>query len=449
MTKYKKMKTFKINFPVIIACACAIVIGITLQGCKKYDEKNLNSPSVSGITANATLEELNNVVTGTESEMRENYYFYIDDCGIIGREFYRFSNSDPRYTQDLLGGGNSSLDANGFYTNNPWGSRYRCVKNCNILITAATNSSFANAGEKKGYIAFAKTIKALELLYNLNMTNNKGIRIDVNDPLNLGPFVSKAEALSAIVALLEEAQSELVSPDCEFFFHLSSGFSGFDDPAGFLQFNYAISSRVALYRQQWSQALSEVNKSFLDLSGNLNKGVYMAFSTSTNDQLNNLFFPLNASGEIRVAHPSYATDIESGDDRINKVPMRNDTVTLSDLSSDRDVQVYSSSTDNVGVIRNEELILIYAEANIQLNNISDALNAINLIRTSHNLGAYSGGTTQPELINEMLKQRRYSLFFEGHRWIDMRRYNKLGELPIDRTDDNVWEEFPIPFAEGQ
>src|SRR6185503_11480514 len=153
---------------------CSMLVLVIIQGCKKFDEKNLNSPSVNAISENATLEELNNVVTGTESIMRDNYYFYIDDCGIIGREHYRFSNSDPRYTQDILGGGNSILDANGFYTNNPWASRYRCVKNANILITAATNSTFANAGQKKGYIAFANTVKALELLLNLNMTNNNG-----------------------------------------------------------------------------------------------------------------------------------------------------------------------------------------------------------------------------------------------------------------------------------
>jgi hypothetical protein len=48
----------------------------------------------------------------------------------------------------------------------------------------------------------------------------------------------------------------------------------------------------------------------------------------------------------------------------------------------------------------------------------------------------------------MLNQRRYSLFFEGHRWVDMRRYNKLAELPIDRPNDDVWTLMPIPQTEG-
>ena len=101
------------------------------------------------------------------------------------------------------------------------------------------------------------------------------------------------------------------------------------------------------------------------------------------------------------------------------------------------------------IIRNEELILIYAEANIQTNDLTDAVTALNVIRTTHNLPVYSGAVTQEALITEMLNQRRYSLFYEGHRWIDMRRYNLLNTLPIDRPGDDVWTEFPLPVSEQQ
>ncbi|HSZ85295.1 MAG TPA: RagB/SusD family nutrient uptake outer membrane protein, partial [Puia sp.] len=157
--------------------------------------------------------------------------------------------------------------------------------------------------------------------------------------------------------------------------------------------------------------------------------------------------PQNQTGEIRVAHPSFATDIEAGDDRINKATLRNAVASLDGLSSNRDVWVYTSSTAPIPIIRNEELILIYAEANIQNNDLSDATTAINIIRNGHNLGNYSGAMTQPALITEILNQRRYSLFCEGHRWIDMRRYNLLNTLPIDRTGDQVWTEFPLPVSE--
>jgi hypothetical protein len=41
-----------------------------------------------------------------------------------------------------------------------------------------------------------------------------------------------------------------------------------------------------------------------------------------------------------------------------------------------------------------------------------------------------------------------SLLFEGgHRWIDMRRYDRLDLLPLDDDDHAVHPVFPIPTAE--
>jgi hypothetical protein len=94
------------------------------------------------------------------------------------------------------------------------------------------------------------------------------------------------------------------------------------------------------------------------------------------------------------------------------------------------------------------LILIYAEVKANTGFPTDAVTAINKIRTvAGGLVNYSGGTDLPSLTNEILKQRRYSLYGEGHRWIDMRRYNRLAQLPIDRTGDDVWTQFPIPATE--
>jgi hypothetical protein len=73
--------------------------------------------------------------------------------------------------------------------------------------------------------------------------------------------------------------------------------------------------------------------------------------------------------------------------------------------------------------------------------------ALNVIRTAHNLGVYTGAVTKPALLTEMLNQRRFSLYCEGHRWVDLRRYGLLSQLPVDRPGDDVWTEFPIPVSE--
>jgi hypothetical protein len=350
---------------------------------------------------------------------------------------------DPRYVTELLGAGNTTLNNTGFYITNPWAARYRVVKNCNVLIDAANNSSHITDEEKNGYLGFANTIKAYELLLNLNLTYANGIRVDVADPDNLGPVVGYDDGLSAIASLLDEGYSDLNSGTIVY--PLTSGFE-----VDFAEVNRALAARVAVYRKQWSAALTDLDQSFFDLNGDFYKGAYEVFGTGSGDQLNPAFFPQNQNGEVRLAHPSYVSDLKPGDDRINKATLRDIPASNSGLSSDRDVWVYTSSTAPIPIIRNEELVLIYAEAKIQLGtaaDLDDASGALNIIRNGHGLADYSGAITQAALIDEMLYERRYSLFYEGHRWIDMRRYNRLDQLPIDRPEDDVWEEFPLPLEE--
>ncbi|HTL10776.1 MAG TPA: RagB/SusD family nutrient uptake outer membrane protein [Chitinophagaceae bacterium] len=414
-----------------------------LASCKK-DYGNLNSPTVEDFLKNATKDELNNLVSGTESGMRNVINMYLDDVGTIGREGYRFSGSEPRYVTDLLGANNGTLSSSNFYITQPWAARYRVVKNCNVLIQAADNSTAISSAQKNGYKGFAKTIKAYELLLNLQLTYTNGIRIDVSNPDNLGAFVNYPNALAAIASLLDEGNTDLGGASVVF---PLAGFSGLNDAAGLVKVNRALAARVAVYQKNWDAALTALNASFFGLDKSFYLGVNHVFATGSGDQLNGMFIPQNQTGEIRVAHPSFAAEIEPGDDRISKATLRSSTASLSGLSSNRDVWVYSSSTGPIPIIRNEELILIYAEANIQKNNFTEALKAINAIRTGHNLPAYSGAQTQAALLTEMLQQRRYSLFYEGHRWVDMRRYNLLNQLPIDRQGDDVWDKFPLPVTE--
>ena len=196
---------------------------LTLFTACKKDYGNLNSATVEDFLKNATPAELNNLVSGTESGMRSGLAFYLDDVGTLGREGYHFATSEPRYVTDLLGANNAQLSGSNFYIATPWAARYRVVKNCNILIQAATNSALITDPQKKGYTGFAKTIKAYQLLLNLNLTDSNGIRINVADPDNLGPIVNYADGLAAISSLLDSAQTDLAAAAVVF---PLAGFSG-------------------------------------------------------------------------------------------------------------------------------------------------------------------------------------------------------------------------------
>jgi hypothetical protein len=425
------------------------VMGLLFTSCKLEPIKDPNNPGLDQLSSNPTLGEIQNLVSGTESAMRDAMGFYWDDVGVIGREFYRFSTSDPRFTSDLLGKGTATLDDNTFYTTNPFSARYRVVKNTNILLTGLANTTASiSAAQKTIGQAYANTIQAFQLLLVLNLQYNNGVRVDVANPDALGPFLTYSASLDAILGLLNAAYTDL-NANTSVVFPFKTTLTG--NTAGeFAKFNRALAARVLVYKSDWNGALTALGNSFFNINGSLNEGVFYKYSTAGGDQLNPLFFPKNSSGETRVAHPSFITDAEAGDSRLAKTPMRTSSTTQDGLTSNYDFFVFPTNTSDIPIIRNEELLLIYAEAKIQLggaSNLLDAKSALDKIRTAAGLLPYTGVLTQPAMITEMLKQRRYSLYGEGHRWIDLRRYNLLNTLPIDRTGDDVWVEFPRPVNE--
>lgn len=429
-----------------------VAILMAASSCDVFNIKDRSDPnniSLDSIQENPTRDEVNIMVTGTESSLRTDLRIYYINVGMIGREMYRFLAAEPRNTGDLLGKGNSVLDNNSFYTTRPWAAFYASVRNANILLASSATSTALSDAEKSGVAGFAKTMKAYEFLMTLSMTYNNGIRTEVEDLYNPGPIRSRDDALSDIASLLDDAATDLDNAGSEFSFRLSEGFSGFDTPATFREFNRALAARVAVYRGNFGDALNILQDSFLDPTGSLTRGVYHVYSTASGDQLNPIYADPDASaGDSWLAHPSFVADAEAGDTRLSKVQERTDAAALDGLSSDYGLYVYKTQTDPVPIIRNEELVLIRAEARIQTDDLPGGESDLNIIRNAAGLPDYGGAQTQAALIDEMLRQRRYSLFMEGHRWVDMRRYDRLDQLPLDRPGDNVWVSFPIPRPEN-
>ena len=419
----------------------------TIASCTIEDNANPNGSSIQEFNEDASKSALQTLVTGIEDLTRQELGFYYDVTSIVGRDYYFFTGSDPRYTGEVLGKGDSQLDNAGFYGNRPYFGRYRTIRTANVLINGASNSTLINDQELNGYLGFAKTIQAYEFLLVANLQYQNGIRVDVSDPDNLGGFEDYSTALNFIQNLLDEAASNLSAAGSSFPFRLSSAMAGFDTPSTFLSFNKGLAARVALYQGNMSDALANLSSSFMNLSGDLNVGPARFYSTSGGDFTNNIFRVPDQADAI-IAHPSFVSDAVAGDNRLSKVALRpSGPLSLDGLSGAYDVVVFKSLSDFVPFMRNEELILIYAEANVS-SNVSEAINAINVIRSAAGIGAYAGGTSSADLLNEISIQRRYSLFGEGHRWIDMRRWNRLSELPLDRAGDDVWSQFPRPVTEN-
>ncbi|WP_299245886.1 RagB/SusD family nutrient uptake outer membrane protein [uncultured Aquimarina sp.] len=412
-----------------------------------------NGPSVGGVLANATVAQLNELAVGVESTTRNGLGVEVTASGTMARELYLF-DADPRNTGDLLGKEGITLDNNSFYSTSQWNGSYRCIKNANILIDAASNTSTVTDAERNGYLGFAKTIIAYELIQILKSYGMA--RVDVADPNNLGPLLEIGEVLTFVRNLLNEANTDLSGAGSSFAFSLSSGYDGFNTPTTFAQFNRAISSVAAVYDGDGTTALAALNASYFSLSDDLDLGPKYVFGLGGGgDRANPVFRVASVSaaepnnGDQIIVHDSWINEAEAGDTRVTtKTAVRPDPSIQDGLTGANETRLYASNISDIDIIRNEELILVYAEASILANNLQDAEDALNVIRNAAGLADYAGLQNTADLTTELLNQRRYSLWAENHRMFDLRRYGLSNTLPIDRAGDQVFNVLPIPLSEN-
>ncbi len=382
---------------------------------------------------------------------------YISELGIIGRESYNFDAADPRFATELL---RDALDGgNGAFGGNHWTGRYRGFREADNVLNAVSALDVMTDAEKEGMRGFAKTFQALDLLLVINTRDDLGAVVSLAaDPTgDPEPIVDRASVFAAIVALLDQAQGHLTGASFPSDLTFTSGFGGFDTPATFLTFNRALKARVDVYMGNYAAAITSLGASFFDPAGSLRTGVYYNYGTGSGDATVGIFDPSNL---IILTHTSIRTDAQLQTDGVTldqrfvdktvSVASVDDQAGLG-LSSDLAFTLYNSATTPVPIIRNEELILLRAEANLRLGNLDLSRQDLNILRTQEgglsaiSLAAWTAMTaTQRE--DELLYNRRYSLLFEGHRWIDMRRYGRLSDLLLNPAL-TVHARFPFPQTE--
>lgn len=456
----------------------AVVAVLLLAACD-FAVPDLNRPGIDSLQ-NPTPSQVEALATGLLIGTRKGYTDRVGvvvEWGILGREALVLTASDPRFIGELLQG---QLDpGSNNFGGNFWVIPYANIRGANLLLAALDNPALAGLSteQKEALRGFAKTIQALDYLQVYDSHYVNGVVLDVNKPLGSapGPIVTDTNAvLGFIETLLDAAKTHLTAAGSTAFpFPLGSGFTGFDTPGTFLKFNRALRARVGAYHQKWAQVLTALDESFIDDKDPFqpNLGVYHAFGAGSGDQAN----VLNTS-DI-VAHASTVTEAEvlenppgncTGtpplpldclDRRVQaKIKLLPAPISLSNHGSAYGFTLYPNSDSRIAIIRNEELILLRAEANIGLllagtgGDLGSARADINLIRRRSGGLVPRGGLDTTNILDELLRQRRYSLLFEGgHRWIDLRRYGKLdaAHVSIDQPGDVIHPAFPIPLTETQ
>lgn len=226
----------------------------------------------------------------------------------------------------------------------------------------------------------------------------------------------------------------------------------------------ALQSRVALYTADFALAIEAaddvINNSGLRLtdsseliadwaSGSGQNSLFeMAFTVADRPQIDNL---------ARIYRPSNYGDVEATEDLYNA---------YDDTDARKELMVFDGTTyrminkyvnevgnENVRIIRYAEVLLNKAEALARRgsgNDLSEAISIINLISSTNASSRVYTSTTQADVINDVLNERRLELAFEGHRFFDLARHGRdIPNVPV-RIPDNTFDQGnsqSLPFGD--
>lgn len=442
---------------ITITSAIALAVG----ACD-FEIADLNNASVTDLEKAPTRALVTISATGLLDGHRVGLATaigYVSQLGVLGRESYNFDPADPRNVNEMLVG---SLQKGSPFGGAFWAAPYSNIRLANLIIRAVDIVPDYQEVERAGIRGFARTMMALDLLRVINTRDSNGAVIDTDKPIGqFGAIVSKPEVLARILELLDQAKEDLLTPVSDtdpapakgFSFPLVSGFAGFDTPVTFLRFNRAIRARVSLYAGDADAALLALGESFINTTdvtlAKLEVGPRLNFSPSAGDTPNAL------TNVNLFAHPTLST-LGTGDDRVaRKIFTAAKAGASGGLTSNQKFNLYGIDDKNqsapVPLIRNEELILLRAEAQFRKNNKAAAIADLNIVRTISGklpVTTLTATSSDADFITEILYNRRYSLMFEGgHSWIDARRFGRITSLPKDATDHVFNVRYPIPQAE--
>ncbi len=451
----------------VLACGALVLAAACNED--KLNVPNYNSPTVDGLARDPNGVQL--VATAMTISQRGRIAGYVRDVGIFAREVYNYFPTDGRTVSHyLLGIGTGAaqrLDPLGF-ASGQWDGYFQNARNALNLINAA-NASPITAAQKSAVSGFAKTFRALDMFYVLTTRDTIGIPVEIDaDPTSTpAPFVTREAAFQFIEGMLDQARTELQAGGAAFPFTLHTGFAGFNTPTTFLRYNRAIAARVRIVHATlgcgntcYQAALTALNESFVTPLGGattlaaLNTGPMHVYSSAAGDLLNANHY---ATNNYIYAHASGFREAQlkangQPDDRAARKFVRLATPANppggQNIAAEYRYDLYTGNTSPVPIIRNEELLLIRAEANMATGGTAAALQDINTVRTvSGGLAALTSLPTGSAGLDILMYERRMSLIFEGHRWVDMRRWGRLGQFPLDRPTFFVAKVMPVPGGE--
>ena len=429
----------------------------------------VDAPTVESLSGALTRSSLQPLATGVLAQDRsavQGTPTYLVLAPIMGRDFYRVDTSEPRYVSETLGG---NPDPGSFAGGGGFSAFYVAIRAANNLQKALPSAADLTAAEKNAMNGFLRTMKALDYLRLIELRDTVGIPIQTDNADEVTPVRCKEAVQAMIAAVLDSGLTDLqAAGSISFPFTLPGGFTShgrnYSTVANFILFNRAVKGKLdverAINRKAPSTAAATLAVAELTTALGAGPGAVPASHFSWGP-----YYHFVAAGTEATANPISDRNIgfnplvkdsvQAGDTRGSKIITRpNGVLTGGGVSTNFTCVLCVATTANqeapLAILRDEELVLLRAQAYIELGQFANAAADINSVRTNYGLAPIATPATRAAAIDAVLYEKRYSLLAEGpQRWIDLREYGRLNatflrkEVPTDPFN----AAFPLSRAE--
>lgn len=314
-------------------------------------------------------------------------------------------------------------------TNNPdllnfWARQYAVVRSANDILGNVDAVTMA-PGTKSGLTALAKAFKAIAL-----GTLIEAWELVPLDPAQENPvFSDRATVLAEVLDLLASARADLAAtpPSSEFTTQIL--LPGID----LTNIIIGMQARYSLVAGQWNEAF--------DFTTQLTSLVSPEYRYSTVDQ--NPLWATIQSLRYFAAIATFRTNAEAGDARVNRYTGTTVTTPFGGAQV-IPIAIYTTNFAAVPIYRLDEITLIRAEARARVNRLADAIAEVNVVRQANDLPPIdpNAPTTQQAVLDEIYRQRTYSLFLTGLHWADQRRFGRIDDARVP------WLPYPAQETAG-
>jgi len=481
-------KIFTIKF--IIFLTTISVAGI--YSCKKLDENPSSvivaqqfykTPSDANSAVNAVYSTLNSDPAGDFPLYGRQLNLLVENGS--DNQVYSPSNTNP----DVRALGTTTYISSNSRVQKVWQQLYYGINRANIAIDNIPAIQMDTTLRAR-LIRESKFIRGL-LYFNL-------VRLYGAVPLILhNPTTINPTALQVGRTSVDSIYSQIVS-DLKDATNLPKSYSGTDVGRATGGAAHTLLAKVYLTRQDWSDALAQLN---IVINGDygyaLFPNYYDAFQKATKNGKEHIFsvqfetnlgavnseqylslsftsfntqtWPIDIAADSSVYRLFSATDTRRAVTFYNSVynAATGQTVVFNNPYvpyfnkfvdySLTPLTTQAQSGINYPVLRYADVLLMYAEAQNELNGgpTTDAYAAINQVRTRANVPDLTAGLSQSGFRDSLFLERRKELIQEGHRWFDLVRQggtvlvDALHTIPAKSAASSKNTLFPIPLVETQ